>query len=203
MRKKLELSGKFVILYVGAMRRIKRTTELVKAVGVAIKTKPTKEITLLLVGPEPEKGSFGADSSISNEVKEIIRIDHLDDDIKILGSISFEDLKLIYNSADLLILPSLAECCPAVVLEAMAFEIPVLATYEAGGALIKNWWNGLLIPQSDENRIAEGILCLMNSNDAMFEAMRQNARSFVIRNHNWKLIAENLAKVYANALAKS
>jgi glycosyltransferase involved in cell wall biosynthesis len=200
MRAKLGLTKHFVILYVGSMKKIKGVVQLAKAIGILVNDRNIRNIVLLLVGSDPERGSFGVDRSTYGAIKEIIRAYKLRKHILILGSMPFDDLRYIYNAADLFVLPSLAECCPSVILEAMASGTPVLATRIAGDALIKDCWNGRLIAHASETLIAKGIFSLLQTKNEVLRMMRQNARCFVIINHNWRQIAGLLLHVYAAVL---
>ena len=63
------------------------------------------------------------------------------------------------KSADVLVLPSIIEGLPGVVLEAFYCKTPVVA-YDVGGIkeVVKNSETGRLIPKGDKNAFAEAII---------------------------------------------
>lgn len=73
-----------------------------------------------------------------------------------------------YQIMDLLVLPSLSEGLPNVLLEAMAFKIPVIAT-SVGGVpeVIMDKQNGLLIPVGSPDIMADRIVGLLNNNSVL------------------------------------
>ena len=63
------------------------------------------------------------------KLKDIAKKLGLDNSISFFGEVGFgPDLFKIYNSSDLFVLPSMTEGSPRVILEAMAFKIPVIST---------------------------------------------------------------------------
>ena len=69
----------------------------------------------LIVGDGPEKSNL----------KELIASYELDDNVVLCGEI--KDMASIYDYTDLVVIPSLTEGLPYVLLEAMAWKIPILA----------------------------------------------------------------------------
>lgn len=198
IRKELALAGKFVILYVGSMSKIKGIIQLVEAVHTLTEAGCMRNIVVVLVGSEPEKGSYGVDTSMYGMLKNMVRTLGMGEYIRVLGRVSQEDLRALYVGTDLFVLPSLAECCPTVVLEAMASCKPVLTTSAVGAALIRNGWNGLLIRQSSKSEIAQGISSLVQADPELLRTMGKNARAFVTANHTWNQITRQLNSIYAS-----
>jgi len=123
-----------IILYVGHLWRIKGVTKLVKAVRPILEKR--KDLMLIFVGRGDQE------DRIAREAGTLLSLGK----IRLVGDKPPEEIPIWMNAADLLVLPSLSEGLPNVVLEAMACETPVLAS-KAGGIpeVIKEGENGYLI----------------------------------------------------------
>jgi glycosyltransferase involved in cell wall biosynthesis len=78
------------------------------------------------------------------------------------------DARQIIGALDLLVLPSLTEGLPNVVLEAFAYKTPVVATAVGGvPELVKDGETGWLVPPRDPHALAQAILdALSNPEEA-------------------------------------
>lgn len=83
-----------------------------------------------------------------------------------------------YQIMDLMVLPSFSEALPNVVLEAMAFKIPVIAT-SVGGVpeIITDGQNGLLVPSGNPDILAEKMIQLLNDYERLKEFSENAYRS--------------------------
>ena len=90
------------------------------------------------------------------------------------------DIEKIYPYFDLFVLPSVREPFGIVLLEAMASEVPVVAT-AAGGVLdfIEPGKNGELVPPRDENALAHQIDGLLSDPDRAKKLAQEGRRSVV------------------------
>lgn len=77
-------------------------------------------------------------------------------DLNFLGKLSSEQMKTEYLSADVFVLPSLAEGFAGVVAEAIGGGCPVIVTKEAGAPIVHER-EGLIIPSKDSNILAEAM----------------------------------------------
>ena len=103
-------------MFVGSLILVKDPITLVKAIDKIIETQ--NNIHLEIVG----KGE------LYNEIKCLIDKLGISNNVKLVGQLKWTDLILHYNASDLFVLPSLGEGCPLVLLEAMAFGLPVLTS---------------------------------------------------------------------------
>lgn len=70
-----------------------------------------------------------------------------------------QDVERMYSAMDIFALPSDNEGMPTVLIEAMAMNIPVIATPVGGVTeIIDNEENGLLVPPGDEKLLADSIM---------------------------------------------
>src|SRR5215207_9243556 len=76
--------------------------------------------------------------------------------VQFLGMVS--DMRSFYASCDLLVLPSRSEGCPNIVLEAMAMNLPVVASdTEATREVVTHMRDGLLFPVGDVDKLSETV----------------------------------------------
>ncbi len=107
-------------------------------------------------------------------------IDNLRIPYKSLGYIIDENkINLIYNAADIFILPSLEDNLPNTMLESMSCGTPVIS-FDVGGMpdLIKNNYSGWLIPKFDTIKMAKKIFELV-INDTERKRVADNARRLI------------------------
>ena len=80
-----------------------------------------------------------------------------------LGKIDYIDLpKYFNNNADLFISISSNDSAPMSLLEAMACGVPpVIADHTAVNELVKDGWNGYVVPQRDPKATAQAIIKLL------------------------------------------
>lgn len=112
------------------------------------------------------------------------------------------DIPQILKASDIFVLPSLKEAFGLVILEAIASEVPVIAT-DTGGVpdIIKNGKTGYLVPPSNSEKITEAIhLILQNSNQK--RSIITSAIENVKQNFTAEQMTRNTIKVY-NKIDKS
>ena len=133
--------------------------------------------------------------SPNNPIRRLVIELGLQDSVIFTGFISDDELPQYYKHADIFVLTSLQEGLGIVVLEAMASGIPVIAT-KCGGPeeLIVDGYNGFLVPQNDEEQLAGKIISLLLENDLRI-GMGQNARNYVVSNHNLEFFQQSLERV--------
>lgn len=112
------------------------------------------------------------------------------------------DIPDILSCINIFVMPSIAEGLPNSLLEAMAMGKPVIAT-EAGGTpeIIKNEFNGLLVPPGNSKGIAEAIMILFE-NTLLAANISQKARDFIIENYGITAIARKWESLYQSLLTE-
>ena len=83
-----------------------------------------------------------------------------------------------YQIMNLLVIPSFSEGLPNVLLEAMAFGVPVIATSVGGIPEVINNNNGILLPPADPNRMSDEIVALLGNKERV-EVFKVNARNTI------------------------
>ncbi|MBT6853960.1 MAG: glycosyltransferase family 4 protein, partial [Nitrospina sp.] len=105
------------------------------------------------------------------------------------------------NAADIFVLPSLLEGTPNILLEAMACQLPVVATAVGGvGCVIEDGENGLIIPPRSDTRLAEAVISLLQD-PALRERLSVKARNTVHSQYgSWKQQSAKLENLYSKIL---
>ena len=114
-----------------------------------------------------------------------------------MGELS--DLSDIYNETDLLVLTSRYEGTPNVILEAMAYGIPVVAPEVGGVPEIVSSDRGILFPPSDfEALVAASKSLITDAN--MRQQLGANARAFTAESRSINGLAPQLIEIYGKLL---
>lgn len=104
-----------------------------------------------------------------------------------------EELDKFYKIADVFVLPTREEVWGLVINEAMAFGKPIITTDNcvAGKELVKDGYNGFIVPVNDENKLAEYIEKIL-SNDQIREKMRWNSIEVIKRYTIEQMVEDHL-----------
>ena len=82
--------------------------------------------------------------------------------VEFLGAVEHDRMAALYEAADVFCLPSFAEGVPVVLMEAMAMEIPVVATEIMGvPELVEHEVSGLLVPPARPDLLADALVRLL------------------------------------------
>jgi glycosyltransferase involved in cell wall biosynthesis len=105
----------------------------------------------------------------------------------------------LLRKSDIMVLPSMRECGGAVVLEAMASGVPVIAAKWGGPADYISDESGILImpgePAEFKSKLADAIIWLANNTAARIKMVRA-ARQRVEQFYDWRVKAETLLRLY-------
>ncbi len=113
---------------------------------------------------------------------------------RLLGFVA--DTKTFYQALDVFALSSLREGLPNVLLEAMAFEVPVVATAIAGiPRLIEHEQNGLLVSPADESALATALAVVLNSSEVSTH-LGGSARKTILERYDFRVRMERIRRVY-------
>jgi glycosyltransferase involved in cell wall biosynthesis len=144
--------GGFEILCVGRLAPVKAHLVLIGAIARLVAA-GRKDLRLVLVGDGPSRPAIE---------KEIAHRD-LKDYVRVEGSLNHDRVLEFYRRASVFALASFAEGVPVVLMEAMAMQVPCVATWVAGvPELIRNEVDGLLVAPADEAALAAAIARLMD-----------------------------------------
>jgi glycosyltransferase involved in cell wall biosynthesis len=178
------------ILFLGAMRPMKRALDAVKAFEIAKDLNP--ELTLTLAGD--------SNSKYGRKVLAYMKSSRHTESMEALGRINASDKKKLMQEASLLLVTSVKEGWGLIVTEANSQGTPAIA-YDADGLRdsVRDGITGKLVPSSDYDAMGQAIIDTLKNQDA-YETMRREAwvwsKEFTFENSYADFI--NLVKLQRN-----
>lgn len=134
--------------------------------------------------------------------REIGRDGRLGKRVTISGWRSSDAIRAMLTSSRGLVLPSLAEGLPVVIMEAMSLGRPVISTYIAGiPELVRDGSEGFLVFASSETDLADAMEKLLTLEAPQFDAMAARARVRVVERHTAITEAAKLGRLFRKAMA--
>lgn len=124
---------------------------------------------------------------------------NIKDHVLLLGKISQDEIKKIYQESAVVVVPSLSdtEGTPTVLFEAGASGRPVIAS-RVGGIpyIIENNINGLLVEPNNSKELAKKIIDLLKDKEKIAK-MGEKAREKTL-NYDWQIISDKYEKILAS-----
>ena len=122
---------------------------------------------------------IGEDMGYQKELEELANKLRLENDVLFLGKVSDEVLFSAYSACTIFILPAFYEGLPTVVLEAMAYKKPVVATKTGGTQyLIKDGHTGFLVNYGKPEELVKKIKDILSSD---ISQVGENARETIYK----------------------
>jgi glycosyltransferase involved in cell wall biosynthesis len=150
-----------------------------------------RSIRLRLVGDGPER------PRLERRIAEL----GLDPYVQLMGSQNQDRVQQLYRETDLFVLTSFAEGVPVVLMEAMAMEIPCVATWITGvPELIRHSIDGWLVPPGDSDEAARAIAHLMDNPD-LRRSLGDSGRARVIENYDLTRNTARLAEIFKRRIS--
>jgi colanic acid/amylovoran biosynthesis glycosyltransferase len=114
------------------------------------------------------------------------------------GAVNQDNIRALYEAADIFCLPSLAEGIPVVLMEAMAMEIPCVTTHITGiPELIRSGTEGLLVAPSDLEGLVNALETLMDD-EVLRERVAISGRARILKDYDLGRNVEQLAAIFAD-----
>ncbi len=178
----------FEILCVGRLVSTKGQRILIEAVAQLIAA--GRDLRLHVIGDGPDR----------NALERIVREKGVADQILFKGAINQDHIRQYYEAADIFALASFAEGIPVVLMEAMSMEIPCVATSINGiPELIRNGIDGILVPPSDIDGLAQALSRLMD-NPALRQSLGKAGRARVQEHYELAKSVNRLEEVFRSRL---
>ena len=188
LKEKLGLEDNRIILYVGRLHKEKGVKYLVEAFKTVKQWHP--DVVLLIVGEGSEK------ENLVFQAKQL----GLQQSIMFMDFLPHEMLPELYNSCDILSLPSIAEAFGMVLIEAMACGKPVVGSRVGGiNDIIEDSENGFLVEPGRPDQLAEKIHLIL-SDKKLLKRLGTKARKKVEDKYSYYAVAKKAMSIYEQAL---
>nr|HMT30485.1 glycosyltransferase family 4 protein [Bacteroidia bacterium] len=113
-----------------------------------------------------------------------------------LGFASDPQLIELYKSNDVFVLPTLFEGMPTVVLEAMAYGMPIIVTDTGATTEMVDATNGYIIEKKDVQSLKNAILNYLRLDAEKRRMMSETSYSKVKHNFTWKIVSDKHIQLF-------
>lgn len=176
------------VLYTGRISYGKGLVELIDCAEEVCKTR--EDVNFILAGDGP---------LFPNLKKKVIDT-NLQNRIKFLGRVNRKTIVDLYQNATVFAFPSYYEGLPGSLLEAMACQLPIVATKVPGNIeLIEHNKNGVLIPPKNVSSLSKAIMDLLDDPDKR-EKFGKNARKTIEDKFTWNAVSDRILSYYSSIL---
>jgi len=176
---KKQKQKKFTIITASRLLRLKGVQYLLKSIQEL--SKKTKNIRLIIVGEGPYKKNL---IKLCKELK-------IESYTEFKGYLQHDEVIRLINNSNILVLPSVSEIGPNVVLEAMSVKTAVISTKNGGANELIGKDKGLLVPIKDPESITLAIEKIMK--DKILKSKLEKNAYESVKNLSWdKTIKETL-----------
>ena len=174
-----------VFLYVGLIIQRKGLKFLIKALS-SLKRKGCDNTTLVIVGDGPQR----------EELENMIKEEGMEKQVIWVGWVDYASLGYCFKSSDIFVLPSFEDTWGLVVLEAMAFGMPVLCSELAGASeMVATGQNGYTFnPARDRPEELAEIMRRFIDDPDLIRRMGENSKQLV-SSHTPKAVANFLKNI--------
>ena len=166
LRRKFANDDEGILIHISNFRPVKRVEDVI---AIFAEVRKKQKARLLMVGDGPERPKAEWLANTHGIAKDVLFVGKQN------------EMNRLLSVSDILLLPSELECFGLVALEAMACEVPVIAT-QVGGIpeVVSHGVDGFLYRVGDVSSMAEGCLAILNDpqlSSNMGKAAREHARN--------------------------
>ncbi|MFH1457411.1 MAG: glycosyltransferase family 4 protein [Patescibacteria group bacterium] len=172
------------ILFVGRLEKVKNLDWFLN-IFKEIK-KEYKDVNFLIAGEGSEK------ENLKLKAKGL----KLEDSVKFLNKVNYDDLTNYYQLADIFVLPSLSESFGRVLVEAGASSTPCVSSATTGAKdVIQNKKTGFLVPINNQKQIIDKVVTLLKDKKLSIR-MGDNAREFIKENFDGDIQTKKIIRLW-------
>src|SRR5438876_1782479 len=188
LRRRFAQDDEGILTHISNFRPVKRVEDVI---GIFALVRKNRKARLLMVGDGPERP----------KAEWLTNTHGIARDVQFLGKQN--DMSELLAISDVLLLPSELESFGLVALEAMACEVPVIATRVGGiPEVVQDGVDGFLYDVGDTNSMADGCLSIL-SNPEVRERLGKAAREHANRNFCASKIVLQYEDLYARTIEEA
>jgi len=174
-----------VICFIGRLEHEKNVHLIIRAFTRIASKKPELKLTI------------AGDGSLREELQGLTKDLGISNRTIFLGKISHERVRELLSASEALVMASKFEGSPLVVRESLALGTRIVSTNVGDvSEYIQDESQGIIVPESTENAITEGILRALSTG-------KSQAPPLYIKNLSWDRISEKVIKIYQSAKNQS
>lgn len=175
----------FAFLNVGRLVPVKNQENLIRGFAEIIKEFPSAR--LIIIG----------DGKLKKYLTELISKLNLTNSVKLLGSLTLDQMPAAYREAGAFVLPSTFEGQPISLLEAMSSHLPVIVSSAGESAtIVRSAACGLVLSDTSAQTIGESLKKILRFSKGDLEKMGDQSRLWVTKNASWDEISEKTLNFY-------
>ena len=187
-----------IVLFVGHLQRLKGVETLAAAIPEVMRRQHDTEFWF--VGDDHRSGPQGA--SMKARLLRSLGEQGLAESVRFFDPVPQRELATFYQRCSLLVLPSLNDVYPNVVLEAMACGRPCVVTSSVGAAeLVVDGESGFMVPPGDPEALAVRLSAALAMSPAAREAIGARGRGIVERACSSTVVASETVEAFREAAA--
>ena len=169
-----------IIVNIATINESKGQDVLIKSISLV--KKEIHNVRLVLIG------NYFPNSPYGRHLKDLIAEFGLEENVFILGNVDHYHIPVVLRSADISVISSWNEVCPFILLESLSVGKVTISTAVGGiPDIIKNEFNGFLVPPADTRGFAGCILRVMN-NPSLKMSIEKQARISAVENYSYNVI---------------
>ena len=168
----VQWSDSFKVLFMGVLIQRKGVADLLNAVGILKNDGKMNNVKFVIAGSGSEAQKL---KNLCTELK-------INDNVEFVGWTSGQKKTELFESCQMLALPSYNEGLPIAILEAISYGMPIVAT-DVGdiSSAVRNGENGFLIHPGDVVKLATNINKIY-TNKMLYESMNLSSRKLAEEN---------------------
>jgi glycogen(starch) synthase len=186
-RKKFARGHDKIILFVGRLMYAKGVHVLISSMPEILRRVNAE---LIIVG----------DGESKKMLERLVQQHNLNSNVLFAGSVGDKTLRLIYQIADVSVVPSLNEPFGITAIEAFAARTPLVVANSAGlSEIVENGRTGVKVIPNDAAALAEGVTNVL-SDPSFAESLRTNAYKEFLDKYTWRTIGGKIRNSYKSLI---